>query len=129
MAQRTSRRSFFGLSALGLAAAVAPGDLVQPAVAASEPENERSNIHPDISVWVMSGDKRFAAAPKASWRRASPTPGTNQLRLNPGTKFQHILGFGGAFTDAACSTFNQLAPSAREQLFHERFHPSQMGLA
>lgn len=54
MAQQTSRRSFLGLSALGLAAAVAPGELVGPAVAASQPENERSNIHPVISVWVLS---------------------------------------------------------------------------
>jgi hypothetical protein len=66
MAQQTSRRSFLGFSALGLAAPVSPGDLVRTAVAASEPENERSNIHPDISVWVTSGDKRFAAAPQAT---------------------------------------------------------------
>jgi len=129
MAQQTSRRSFLGISALGLAAAVAPDELVGPAVAASEPENQRSNIHPDISVRVTSGDQRFAAAPKATWRRASPTPGSDQLRLNPGTKFQPILGFGGAFSDAACYTFNRLAPPAREQLFHELFHPSEMGLS
>ena len=129
MAHPTSRRSFLGISALGLATAVAPGELVRPAVAASQPENQRSNIHPDISVWVTSGDERFAAAPKVTWRRASPTPGTDQLRLNPGTKFQQILGFGGAFTDAACYTFSRLAPPAREQLFHELFHPSEMGLS
>ena len=39
------------------------------------------------------------------------------------------MGFGGAFTDAACYTFNRLAPDAREQLFHEMFHPSEMGLS
>jgi len=39
------------------------------------------------------------------------------------------LGFGGAFSDAACYTFNRLAPPAREQLFHELFHPSEMGLS
>ena len=47
--------------------------------------------------------------------------------LNPATKYQEILGFGGAFTDATCYTFNQLAAPAREQLFHEMFHPSEMG--
>ena len=31
-------------------------------------------------------------------------------------------------TDATCYMFNQLEPSAREQLFHELFHPSEMGL-
>ena len=39
-----------------------------------------------------------------------------------------LLGFGAAFTDAACYLFNQLAGPAREQLFHEMFHPSEMGL-
>jgi len=44
-------------------------------------------------------------------------------------KFQEHLGIGGAFTDAACYTFNQLDAPARTQLFHEMFHPSEMGLS
>jgi glucosylceramidase len=129
MTHQTSRRNFLGLSALGLAAVVAPGELVRPAAASSEPRNEISNASPDISVRVTAGDERFAAAPKTAWHPASPTPGTDQIRLNPSTKFQEILGFGGAFTDAACYTFNQLAPPSRERLFHELFHPSEMGLS
>jgi glucosylceramidase len=129
MTRQTSRRGFLGLSALGLAAAVTPYELVRPAAALSEFENEPSRVSPEISVWVTSGDEHFAAAPKASWRPASGTPGTDQLWLNPGTKFQQILGFGGAFTDAACYSFNRLAPAAREQLFHELFHPSEIGLS
>ncbi|MGE5081681.1 MAG: glycoside hydrolase family 30 protein, partial [Acidobacteriota bacterium] len=35
---------------------------------------------------------------------------------------------GAAFTDAACYTFNGLDPAARESLFHELFHASEMGL-
>ncbi len=129
MVGQTSRRSFLGLSALGLVAAVAPAEVAQPAPAATGPESQTSNVSPEISVWVTSSDERFAAAPKATWRPASQPPGTDQLRLNPGTKFQRILGFGGAFTDAACYTFNRLSPAAREQLFHELFHPSEMGLS
>ena len=48
--------------------------------------------------------------------------------MNPANKYQAILGFGAAFTDAACYTFNRLDASVREQLFHEIFHPSEMGL-
>jgi len=40
-----------------------------------------------------------------------------------------MLGFGAAFTDAACYMFNQLSASAREPLFHDLFHPSEMGLS
>src|ERR1700733_7135237 len=129
MTRKTSRRKFLGLSALGLAATVAPGRLVQPAAAASEPANETTNAGSEISIWVTAGEERFAAAPRAAWGLASAMPGGDQLRLNPSTRFQQILGFGGAFTDAACYTFNRLSPPAREQLFHELFHPSQMGLS
>jgi glucosylceramidase len=128
MTNQTSRRSFLGISALGLAAAIAPGEVIRPAAVTSS-EDERPPDSPDISIWVTSGDERFAAAPRATWRPASGTPGADQLRLNPSIKFQEILGFGGAFTDAACYTFNQLSPAAREQLFHELFHPAEMGLS
>jgi glucosylceramidase len=129
MNRKTSRRKFLGLSALGLAAAVAPGELMRPAAATSEPANKDPNLGSEISVWVTAGDERFAAAPKAVWHRASGGAGGEQIRLNPSAKFQQILGFGGAFTDAACYTFNRLSPSQREQLFHELFHPSEMGLS
>jgi glucosylceramidase len=124
-----SRRNFLEMSALGLAAAAVP-EAVPPAfskdaqsASASSALNSR-----EISVWVTSGDERFVAAPRATWRRAAGMPVNDQLQLNPSIKFQDILGFGGAFTDATCYMFNQLSPSAREQLFHEFFHPSEMGL-
>jgi len=50
------------------------------------------------------------------------------VTLDPAKKLQDVLGFGAAFTDAACYTFNRLEPVARESLFHELFHPSEMGL-
>jgi len=50
------------------------------------------------------------------------------VTLDPAKRFQDVLGFGAAFTDAACYTFNRLEPAARESLFHELFHPSEMGL-
>jgi glucosylceramidase len=128
MTHETSRRKFLELSALGFAAAVTPGELIRPA-SANEPATENPYASPEISVWLTAGDERFVTAPKTAWHPAATTPGTDQIRLNPGAKFQEILGFGGAFTDAACFTFNQLAPAPREQLFHELFHPSEMGLS
>ena len=129
MVRQTSRRSFIGLSALGLVAAVVPSDGVHTASAVTGLGSETSNISPEISIWVTSDNERFATAPKATWGSVSPRPGIDQLRLNPSMRFQEVLGFGGAFTDAACYTFNRLTPAAREQLFHELFHPSEMGLS
>jgi len=129
MTSQTSRRSFLELSALGLVAAIAPSDVIQPAAAVTGSGSQTPNIGSEISIWVTSGDERFAAAPLATWHAVSDTPGADRIGLNPSLKFQQIVGFGGAFTDAACYTFNRLALVAREQLFHELFHPSEMGLS
>jgi glucosylceramidase len=129
MTMQSSRRDFLGISALGVAAAIVPKEAVRQAVAMTRPGKETLNIGSQISIWVTSGEERFAAAPRAIWGPTSKTPGADQILLDPSKKFQDILGFGGAFTDAACYTFNQLIPPAREQLFHEMFHPSEMGLS
>jgi hypothetical protein len=47
---------------MGLAAAVAPSELVRSQAAVSEPESETSNVSPEISIWVTSGDERFRRA-------------------------------------------------------------------
>ena len=130
MINPTSRRSFLGISALGLAAAVIP-DVSRPAEA-STPSGasgrEPSNNSP-ISIRSTSDDGPYAAASPVTWHPALEAPATDQIQLNPRVKFQEILGFGGAFTDATCYTFNRLTPPAREELFHELFHSSEMGLS
>jgi glucosylceramidase len=126
LTNKTSRREFLETSALGLAAAVTP-NVLKPNMTTSTPLGEMSDAPSNLSAWVTSGDQRFAAAPPIAWHRAEPSQ--NQLVLNPDVKFQEILGFGGAFTDAACYTFNRLSPAEREKLFHELFHSSEMGLS
>ncbi len=68
----------------------------------------------------------YASAAPLVWKKSKNT--TNAVVIDPNQKFQEILGFGAAFTDAACYMFNQLPAAAREHLFHELFHPSEMGL-
>jgi glucosylceramidase len=124
-----TRRDFLGISALGLVAGIAPKELLPSLGKAPANESSAPSSGSEISVWVTSGDERFAAAPHASWRPAPSASGTaDQILLNPSTRYQEVLGFGGAFTDATCYMFNQLAAPAREQLFHEMFHPSEMAL-
>jgi glucosylceramidase len=130
MANPTSRRSFLGISALGMAAAVIP-DVSRPAKASGpsvSSGSEPSNNSP-ISIWTTSDDGHYAAAPPVTWHPALEAPGTDHIQLNSNLKFQEILGFGGAFTDATCYTFNRLTSAVRDQLFHELFHPSEMGLS
>jgi glucosylceramidase len=127
MTNRTSRRDFLGISALAVSATLASKDVVRPAVIGSA--NKTPRIGAEISVWVTSDEERFAVAPSSRWGPASGVSGADQIGFDPGIQFQEILGFGGAFTDAACYTFHQLSPPARERLFHELFHPSEMGLS
>jgi len=119
MSSKRSRREFLKVSVGGVVAAKT-AKLVSalPASVLSPPRN--------ISIYVTSGALRYRAEPAVAWK--SGKAGGNVIELDPGKKFQEILGFGAAFTDAACYTFNRLEPSAREALFHELFHPAEMGL-
>jgi glucosylceramidase len=82
----------------------------------------------DITVRVTDGKRRFELSPNISWRRFSHTSSTEIITLDPEKKFQEILGFGAAFTDSSCYLFSQLSGKERELLFHELFHPSELGL-
>jgi glucosylceramidase len=43
--------------------------------------------------------------------------------VDPSKTFQTILGFGGAFTEAAAVTFAKLGPASREKFLRETFDP------
>ena len=123
MPSESTRRTFLKLSALGLATTAS-------SKMAADFSGETSSATPprNIESWVSYQQLRCAKAEAISWQQASATSSEPVIDLNPGKKFQAILGFGAAFTDAACYMFNQLAAPARVQLFHEMFHPSHMGL-
>jgi glucosylceramidase len=131
-----SRRTFLKVSALGLgalgtgassnssaAASLAHAAGATPPAGALQPLSE-------ISVWFTNSNQRFAAGRPIAWQMASaPAPASaDVIQLVAANKFQDILGFGGCFTDASCYLINQLHPPARDQLLHEMFHPSEMGL-
>ena len=127
MTDKTTRRKFLGITTAGAAATLFPPLVSKSGTAAESPHDDATRPS-QISTWVTSGNDRYVAGPKLSW---SPASGTvlGEIKFDPNSKFQDLLGFGGAFTDAACYTFNQLSASAREKLFHELFDPSEMGLS
>ena len=116
-----TRRDFLRFSALGLAAAAISES---PSARAETPAPTPAG---DIEVWVTNKKIRCSRSGSVSWQPVQPTSAEQGIVLNPDKKFQDILGFGAAFTDAACYMFSQLSSDARSQLFHELFHPSQMG--
>src|SRR5262245_5789707 len=96
-----TRREFLATAAAGLAAA-------RTALATADaPDDGTPAPAGDISVRVTAGDKRYAAAPALRWRRAAETAPPEVIVLEPGKTLQPILGFGAAFTDAACHVLSE----------------------
>ena len=121
MSSQQNRREFIKLSAVGVVAASATDLAAASRSVAPEPQSE------EIKVRLTAGEMRYQAQPSLKWNRSTNAPG-NTIQVNPSNKYQQMLGFGAAFTDGACYTFNRLDPSDREALFHDLFHPSEMGL-
>jgi len=112
------RRAFLKISAVTAAAGAVPE--VANALSTSGP-------HGSGLVWTTSGDQRFAKQPNLQWSaRKISGPA---ITINTAKQHQEILGFGAAFTDAACFTFNRLDPNVRHDLFTELFAPAQMNLS
>lgn len=120
MVNESTRRQFLKSSALGIAAMTTSG---VPALRAAE-NSEGGKIR----IWLTDKTRRFSPGEALQWRSAAPGT-TPDVELHPEKKFQPILGFGAAFTDAACYMFNELAPAVRQELFRELFHPSGMRLS
>src|SRR3979411_3060990 len=123
----TTRRTFLRLSGLGLAA-TATAKVSSPLPFPSK-DDAGSRPAGDIAGWVTSGNQHLARVASSAWHASAGKPGGKAVMLDPGKPFQEMLGFGAAFTDAACYMFHQLPDSAREPLFHELFHPAGMGLS
>ena len=120
MSPHFTRREFLGFSALGLVAAATRPSTDGP--------SKKSASAGAIDVWITNKKVRCVRSESLHWRAASGSPASATVVIHPEKAFQNILGFGAAFTDAACYTFAQLSPEARERLFRELFHPSQTGL-
>jgi glucosylceramidase len=123
MAIESTRRDFLKISTAGLAAGA-----VAEALPAWSPLHAANHGSGEITVRVTDKKRRFENTSAIEWRQASRQPSAEIIELDPGKKFQEILGFGAAFTDAACYMFNQLSADSRQALFHELFHPSELGL-
>ena len=123
MGHNRSRREFLQLTTAGLAGA-AMADVL-PSQASGELQPPPAGA---ISVYVTSPQARFRKEEPLAWKAATGAPAPDAVVLAPNQKYQEILGFGAAFTDAACYMFNQLPAASRAALFHELFHPTEMGL-
>lgn len=78
---------------------------------------------------MTSGQRKHEAVAPVKWSESSTQPSADIVEIQTQQRFQEILGFGAAFTDASCFVFHQLPEADREKLLHELFHPSELGLS
>ncbi len=133
MKPTSSRRAFIkssalGVGALGAASAVASASGSSLALASADASSNTTPPASEISVWYTNAKQRFTAGTPIEWQGATTQASSGSVQLAPANKFQDILGFGGCFSDASCYLINQLHKPLQEQLLHEMFHPSEMGL-
>jgi glucosylceramidase len=124
MPEPYTRRDFLAISALGAAALT--NTSVPPPLSARSDVTAPTGA---IRGWVTDDTHLLSSLAPISWQPAHRAAPSDAVILNPDKQFQEILGFGAAFTDAACYTLNRLSASSREELFHTMFHPSEMGLS
>jgi glucosylceramidase len=70
---------------------------------------------------LPAGGPGASAAEHARAHTSAPA----RLWVDSSRRFQQVLGFGGAFTEAAATTWLKLSPPQREALLRAYFHPTQ----
>lgn len=83
---------------------------------------------PEIRSWVTTREQKFHPGPAGNWKTGAESSGP-EVEIDPEKRFQGILGFGGAFTDASCYLLSRMASPARQQLMEEFFGASGLRLS
>jgi glucosylceramidase len=85
---------------------------------------------PGVAIWVTTGDrsKLLSREPDVAFSTRD-VAGVPTIVVDDTTKYQEMVGFGAALTDAAAFNINRLAPERREALLRDLFDPdSGIGL-
>lgn len=109
MMKTTNRRTFLKLSAMAAAAATFPS--FARATAGT------------VEAWRTAGEQRWQPLEALAWEQSIGTSPMS-IHLNPSQKYQQVLGFGAALTDASCYLLEQLDPARRKTILDQCFGPS-----
>jgi glucosylceramidase len=78
--------------------------------------------------WITSKNHRFEPIDTSGWRHSTVNP-QKAIRVESTERYQKILGFGAAFTDASCALLHQLDAQQRLALLSELFGPAGLRLS
>jgi glucosylceramidase len=111
---------------VGVAAASALGVKLN---AASEENQVHTPTKAAQTEITDASGKRLAAGPEISWTKTARNAAAADVTVDPAKTAQTILGFGAAFTDAACYTLSRLSESDRGNLLRKMFGQDQHALS
>lgn len=81
-----------------------------------------------VRAWRTTKDHKYQPVESPQWELGSGASSTG-IHLDPGKRYQEVLGFGGAFTDASCYLFHQMSPDARHSLLSELYGAAGLQLS
>src|SRR4029077_2184158 len=81
-----------------------------------------------VQAWSTSKDRKFERIKAPQWHPAA-TKTSGGIQLDLSVRYQKILGFGAAFTDASCYWFAKLNERERQALLSEFFGPAGLRLS
>jgi glucosylceramidase len=81
-----------------------------------------------VQAWRTSDKQRCERVEAPAWRSGS-AGGSSVIRLNPEKRYQDVLGFGAALTDASCYLLAQMPGPARAALLKECFGAAGLNLS
>jgi glucosylceramidase len=124
----TTRREVLKYAGLGLGAAAASAFGVTENIHAEASESQTPSKPAQTEVTDKRG-KRLAAGLEIAWTKVAKKAAAADVTVDPTKPAQTILGFGAAFTDAACFTLSRLSESDRAKLLHTMFGQDQHALS
>jgi glucosylceramidase len=97
-------------------------------LAAASPRFLPSKTTSTAQAWVTSKDHRFEEVKAGDWQTLSSESPTG-IVLDSTKRYQEVLGFGAAFTDASCYLLSQMEAEKRQALLCDLFGPEGLRLS
>jgi glucosylceramidase len=114
-----NRRTFLKQSAVAAASLTLPVDRLWSLSA---------NPASELRAWITAGEDRFRETSIQPWQPSSGTA-IPTIEIDPTQRFQSILGFGGAFTDASCYLLNRMESASRQKLLNDLVGPAGLRMS
>jgi glucosylceramidase len=124
----TTRREVLKYAGLGMGAAAASA-LGVGANAEVKANEAQAPTKPAQSEVTDKSGKRLAAGAEIAWAKVMKKAAPGDITVDPTKPAQTMLGFGAAFTDAACFTLSRLSDNDRANLLATMFGQDQHALS